>query len=355
MHNLQHLADNERAGSAAHWEDDMKGQALSALLAVFAVASALPAEAQTVEGPAVSWNHSTWGKPRAFTKAMETVSEVLDKRTGGKFKLKVHYAEALSKDKENLDGIKLGAFEMADFCNFYHPGKNPAYMVLSLPFLPLADWNVSKDVRTAMIKHPAFIADMAQWNATPYMSGLLPQYEFLGKGKPPKSLEDWKGLRVRAGGGIGDAMARLGAVLSTVPATEVYTAIERGTVDAVSFPYTYAHAAYQIHTVTDWFTANFSPGTAECNSVVNRDAFAKLPPQYQKLLEEAKEPAYMALVQAYIDIDKVNLPLFKSKLTEIVYSDAELKKFRDTVGKPVWDKWVADNKGKFDAQNVKKS
>ena len=143
-----------------------------------------------------------------------------------------------------------------------------------------------------------------------------------------------------------------GAILSTVPATEVYTAIERGTVDAVSFPYTYAHAAYQIHTVANWFTANMSPGTSECAAVINRDALAKLPPQYKQLLDEAKEPAYAALINAYVDIDKVNLPMFKSKLTEIVYSDADLKKFRDTIGRPVWDKWVADNKGKFDSQNV---
>ncbi|KAB2920736.1 MAG: C4-dicarboxylate ABC transporter substrate-binding protein [Hyphomicrobiaceae bacterium] len=330
----------------------MKTKALSALAIVLAVAASTPTTAQTIDGPKVEWNFSTWGKKRAFTAGIEKVAEIVSQRTAGKFTIKIHYAEALSKDKENLDGIKIGAFEMADFCNFYHPGKNPAYMVLSLPFLSLADWNVSKDVREAMLKHPAFVADMAQWNAQAYMSGLLPQYEFLGKGKPPATIEDWKGLRVRAGGGIGDAMRVLGAVLSTVPATEVYTAIERGTVDAASFPFTYAHAAYQVHTVTDWFTSNLSPGTAECNSVINKDAYAKLPPQYQKLLQEAKEPAYAALVNAYVEIDKVNLPLFKSKLKEVVYTDAELKKFREVAGKPVWDKWVADNKGKFDAQNV---
>lgn len=330
----------------------MRIGALFALTAAIALSAPFPANAQTVDGPKVAWNHSTWGKSRAFTAGMERVSQIVSEKTGGKFTIKIHYGEALSKDKENLDGIKLGAFEMADFCNFYNPGKVPAWMVLTMPFLPLGDWNVSKDVREAMAKHPAFVADLAQWNAVSYMSGLLPQYEFLGKGAPPKTLEGWKGLRVRAGGGIGDAMGRLGAVLSTVPASEVYTAIERGTVDAVSFPYTYAHAAYQIHTVSNWFTANMSPGTTECGAVINRDALGKLPTQYRQLLEDAKEPAYAALINANIEIDKVNLPLFKAKLTEIVYSKEDLDKFRDTIGRPVWDKWVADNKGKFDSQNV---
>jgi TRAP-type mannitol/chloroaromatic compound transport system substrate-binding protein len=330
----------------------MRVWALSALTAAIAVAMPVSLEAQTVDGPKVEWNHSTWGKARAFTASIEKVSEIVSQKTSGKFTIKVHYGEALSKAKENLDGIKLGAFEMADFCNFYNPGKVPAWMVMTLPFLPLGDWNVSKDVREAMMKHPAFVADLDQWNAVAYMSGLLPQYEFLGKGNAPKTFADWKGMRVRAGGGIGDAMRRLGAVLSTVPATEVYTALERGTVDAVSFPYTYAHAAYQVHTVSDWFTSNMSPGTTECASVINKDALAKLPPQYKKLLDEAKEPAYAHIIKAYVDIDKVNVPMFKKKLTEIAYTDAQLKEFQDQVGRPVWDKWVADNKGKFDAQNV---
>ena len=33
-------------------------------------------------------------------------------------------------------------------------------------------------------------------------------------------------------------------------------------------------------------------------------------------------------------------------------SDEEIKRFRETAAKPVWDKWVADNKAKFDAQGL---
>lgn len=308
--------------------------------------------AQTVEGPAVNWNLSTWGKQRAFTAGMESVAKQLSDATGGKFQIKIHYGEALSRDRENLDGIKLGAFQMAQFCNFYHPGKNPAWMVFTLPFLDLGDWEVRRKATQAMLKHPAFIKDMDQWNAMPYKSGLLPQYEFMGRGKAPETLEGWKGLRVRAGGGLGDAMRILGATLSTVPATETYTGIERGTMDGVSLPYTYAHASYQLHTISTWFTNNMSPGTSECAAVINKDAHAALPPQYKKLLQDVLPKAYQAQIDAYVEIDKKNLPLFKAKLKEILYTEAELKRFREVAGKPVWDKWIADNKDKFDAQNV---
>lgn len=320
-----------------------------------AFAGSVPADlanAQVIDGPTIEWRHSNWGKRRANTEGIEKISALLKERTGGKFSIKIGYGEMFSKDKENLDSIKLSAIEMADMCNFYHPGKNPSWMVFSLPFLPFESLEVSAAAANAMVKHPALVADMAQWDAVPYFFVILPQYEFMGKGKPPKALEDWKGLRVRAPGAVGEAFSKLGATLSTVPAVELYTALERGTVDAASFPFTYAHAAYQLHTISTWYTSNLAPGNAGCSAVMSKTAYAKLPPQYQKLLMEIQPEANKAMIAAYREADKVNLPKFKEKLTEVVYSDADLKKFRDSVGKPVWDKWIADNKAKFDSQGV---
>ena len=310
------------------------------------------ASAQILDGPTVEWRHSNWGKRRANTEGIEKINAILKERTGGKFTIKIGYGEMFSKDKENLDSIKLNAIEMADMCNFYHPGKNPAWMVFSLPFLPYVSLEASAEAADAMLKHPLLVADMAQWNAMPYFFTILPQYEFMGKGKPPKTLDDWKGLRVRAPGAVGEAFVKLGASLSTVPAVELFTALERGTVDAASFPFTYAHAAYQLNTISNWYTSNLAPGTAGCSAVVNKEAFAKLPPQYQQLLMEARPEATKAMIAAYREADKVNLPAFKQKLTEIKYSDDDIKKFRELAAKPVWEKWVTDNKAKFDAQGL---
>jgi len=327
--------------------------AVLALGAAFALA--IPASssfAQAVDGPTVEWRHSNWGKRRANTEGIEKIAAILKERTGGKFTIKIGYGEMFSKDKENLDSIKLGAIEMADMCNFYHPGKNPAWMVFSLPFLPFGSLEQHAEAANNMMKHPALMADMAQWDAVPYFFVVLPPYEFMGKGRAPEKLEDWKGLRVRAPGAVGEAFAKLGASLSTVPAVELYTALERGTVDAASFPFTYAHAAYQLHTISSWYTSNLAPGNAGCAAVMSKTAYAKLPPQYQKLLMEAQPEANKAMIAAYREADKVNLPMFKQKLKEIRYSEADLKRFEELGGKPVWEKWVADNQSKFDAQGV---
>jgi TRAP-type C4-dicarboxylate transport system substrate-binding protein len=320
----------------------------AALLACALAASSSIASAQQ----RVDWKFSTWGKQRAFTKGIETLSDIVAKQSGGKFTITIGYGEQYSKSRENLDGIKLGALDGAHFCNFYHPGKNPAFMVFSLPFLPLGDWDVSLKTRKAVFKHPALVADMDRWNAMAYTTTMLPQYEFLGKGAPPYKLEDWKGKRVRAGGGLGDAMQVLGAIKTTTTATEVYTAMQRGTMDAASFPYTYAQVAYKIHEVSDWYTTNMSPGTSECPVVFSKSSWKKLPAAYQKIVTGALDTVDKAQVKAYVDIDKKNLPMLAKRLKQVTYTKDQLEEFRKVAGKPVWDKWVSDNKDKFDAQGV---
>lgn len=320
--------------------------------ALLALVTGSVAPAANVEGPEVFWKWSLWGNPRAFTAGAEHLAKRVAEETDGNFNIQLFYGEQLSKSRENLDAIKNNAVEAANFCNFYHPGKNPAFMVFSLPFLPLGDWEVSAHVRNTLYEHPALQADMAQWNAIPYASTLLPQYEFLGIGEPPLTLEDWKGLRVRAGGGIGDAMEVLGASKQTVPASEVYTLMQRGAVDAVSLPYTTAHVSFKIHELADWYTSNMSPGTSECPMVLNKTAFENLPPQYQELIMSLKDEATQAMIDEYKAADAKNLPMFEETMTKIVYDEETLARFREVAGEPVWNEWVEENKDRFDAQAV---
>lgn len=327
----------------------MKGTRTSVAAAVML---SLAAFSGTAAAQKVEWKFSMWGKQRAFTKGIEELADKVAKGSGGNFTIRLGYAETFSKDRENLDSIKLKAIDGSHFCNFYHPGKNPAFMVFSLPFLPLGDWDVSLKARNALFKHPALVADMDNWDAWAYASTLLPQYEFMGKGKPPATLADWKGRRVRAGGGIGDAMEVLGAIKTTTTATEVYTAMERGTMDAASFPYTYSHVSYRIHEIAEWYTTNMSPGTAECPVVFSKDSWAKLPAQYKKLITDAKAEVDRAQIEAYVEIDKKNLPMFQRTLKPVTYTPAQLEEFQRVAGKPVWDKWVADNKDRFNGQEL---
>ena len=115
------------------------------------------AGAQMVEGPKVTWRASLWGKRRAFTESWEFLKSETAKRTGGNFNLKLYYGEQLSKSKENLDGISVGAFDAAMVCQSYHPGKLPSANVLDLPFLPITNFDVQYEVVKTVFEHPRVV------------------------------------------------------------------------------------------------------------------------------------------------------------------------------------------------------
>ena len=56
---------------------------------------------------------------------------------------------------------------------------------------------------------------------------MLPQYEYMGRGKPPASVADFKGKRLRV------AAKAIGAI--PTDAGSKPTALQRGTVDAIGF------------------------------------------------------------------------------------------------------------------------
>ncbi|RJE78736.1 C4-dicarboxylate ABC transporter substrate-binding protein [Paracoccus sp. JM45] len=321
-------------------------------VAAIAAMNVLPAGAANVEGPSVFWKISIYGNPRALTSGMEALAEKVSSETDGMFQIRIFYAEQLGPVRENLDALKLNAIEGAGICEFYHPGKNPAWTVFSLPFLPLGDPAVDRQVRERMFEHPAIVADMEKWNAIPYASGLLQQFELMGTGPKPETLDGWKGLRVRAGGGLGDALSRLGATPQTLSAPETLIAFQNGTVDAAAFPFTYAHVAFKINDEAEWFTSNLAPGTSECGWVLNKTAFEALPSQYQDLLMDNRDLVLDTQQAAYAAEDGKNLALFRETLDEIVYTDEQRAAFREKAGQPVWNDWVEANSDKFDAQGV---
>ncbi len=295
------------------------------------------------ESFATEWNVSLWGKRRAFTEHVEKLAELISEKTGGEFTLNISYG-GLSKNKENLDGISIGAFEMAQFCAGYHRDKNPSITVLELPFLGVSSLEEERKISEALYQHPAAIADLARWNATLLMPSPLPQYNIAGMGDAPMSLADYEGLTVRATGGIGKAMAAVGAVPTSVTATEVRQALDSGVVKSVAFA-PHAHMSYGTVDTAEWWTTNLNPGTVNCPVVVNTDALAAL--------SDSEREALMGSVSASLDhyiasyngktMDAWGLVLEEKGIMKVTYSDAELAAFRDKVAGPAAEAWIADN------------
>ena len=291
---------------------------------------------------ATEWNVSLWGKRRAFTEHVEKIAELVSQKTGGEFTLNLSYG-GLSKNKENLDGISVGAFEMAQFCAGYHRDKNPTITVLELPFLGVSTLEEERKISQALYQHPAAMADLARWNATLLMPSPLPQYNLVGVGEPPATLADYEGLPVRATGGIGKAMSAVGAVPASMTATEVRQALDSGIVKAVAFA-PHAHMSFGTVEKGKWWTTNLNPGTVNCPVVVNTDALAALSDSQREALLGSVDEALDHYIASYNGktMDRWGPLLDEKGIQRITYEQSELDAFREKVAGPAAEAWIAD-------------
>ena len=305
-------------------------------LFVFAIAGALATETLAEE-----WNVSVWGKRRAFTEHVHKLGELLDQKTNGEFTLNISYG-GLSKNRENLDGISIGAFEMAQFCAGYHADKNRVVTVLELPFLGVENLAQELAVSAAVYAHPAATEEMAQWNAKLLMTSPMPQYNLVGTGEPRTTLSDFEGMRVRATGGLGKAFAAAGSVPTSVTATEAYQAMESGVVDTVAFAQ-HAHLSFGTINQADWWTANLNPGTVNCPVVVNIDAYESLSDAHREALDGSVQEALDHYVANYGELlAKWDSVLAEKGVTKVEISADVIDAFRAKAADPIRDAWIAD-------------
>ncbi|WP_425074526.1 TRAP transporter substrate-binding protein DctP [Sagittula sp. S175] len=293
------------------------------------------------EAAATEWNVSVWGKRRAFTEHIHKLADLVAEKTNGEFTMNISY-EGLSKNTENLDGISIGAFEMAQICAGYHPDKNRAITVLELPFLGVNTLAEEVAVSNAVYAHPAVAEEMAQWNARLLMTSPMPQYNLVGTGEPRDTLDSFKGMRVRATGGIGKAFEAVGAVPTSVTSNEAYQAMESGVVDTVAFAQ-HAHLSFGTVNEADWWTENLNPGTVNCPVVVSIDAYEALTDEERAALDGSIDEA----IQYYIDfygqtLEKWDGVLAEKNVKKVQFTDEQLGNFEAVGGKPIQDAWVEE-------------
>ncbi|WP_300055309.1 C4-dicarboxylate TRAP transporter substrate-binding protein [uncultured Roseobacter sp.] len=293
------------------------------------------------EAAATEWNVSVWGKRRAFTEHVEKLAELVSEKTGGEFTMNISYG-GLSKNRENLDGISIGAFEMAQFCAGYHPDKNRVITVLELPFLGVENLEQEVAVSSAVYAHPAATEEMAQWNAKLLMTSPMPQYNLVGTGEPRDELAEFEGMRVRATGGLGEAFKAVGGVPTSVTATEAYQAMEGGVVDTVAFAQ-HAHLSFGTINQADWWTANLNPGTVNCPVVVNIDAYESLSDEHRAALDSSVPEAIDHYLANYAELLKRWDAVLEEKGVEKVEIDpAVIDEFRSAAADPAKDAWIAE-------------
>jgi TRAP-type mannitol/chloroaromatic compound transport system substrate-binding protein len=145
--------------------------------------------------------------------------------------------------------------------------------------------------------------------------------------KEIKSLNDLKGLKIRIAGIAGQVLAKLGAVPQQISGSEIYPALERGTIDAAEWVGPYDDEKLGFAKVAKYYYyPGFWEGSAQLSVLVNLKKWEILPPEYQAAVEVAASETNVHMLAQY---DTRN-PL---SLRKLVGAGAQLRAFP----KPVMD------------------
>ncbi len=167
-----------------------------------------------------------------------------------------------------------------------------------------------------------------------------PSQYFYSK-RPLHTIEDYAGMKTRVHSPVlGDLISALGADDQTMAFAEVYTALERGILDA---GVTAASAGYgqRWYEVTDYLTGPFIGSFAQTFITINGDLWETIPPDLQQiLLEEGRKHEERNLAAVYVwDEESVGQNIDEG-MTYSEFSPAMNRILKDAAINEVLPKWI---------------
>lgn len=283
--------------------------------------------------PAVRWRMAT-----SFPKALETLhgcavkfSETVSALSGGKFEVSVHAAGELMPAFGIVDALADDSIEMGETAAYYYTGKHPAFAFgCAVPFGLTAQqtraWKLYGDgakVMDELYGNYNFFG-LPALNTGTQMGGWYR--------KEMNAVDDFKGLKMRLGGGVfGESMAKLGVVSQNMPGGDVYAALEKGTLDAAEFVGPYDDEKMGWNKVAKYYYyGGWWEGGAELEFFVNNKAFAKLSDENKAIVRAASAIAYDDGTSKYLHLNPTSLK-------RLVASGTQLKRFNKDIVKAGFD------------------
>ncbi len=118
--------------------------------------------------------------------------------------------------------------------------------------------------------------------------------------KEINTLADVKGVKMRIAGLGGTVFSALGMVTQQIPGSDIYPALEKGTIDAAEWvgPYDDEKLGFYKVAKNYYFPGWWEPGPG-INFFINKDAWAKLPKEYQEAFQAAAYEANVTMMAEY--------------------------------------------------------
>ncbi len=268
----------------------------------------------------------------------------VNKRSNGSLEIQVFNNGVLGDDNEALEACARGS----NILTFVDPAAMasyvPDYPIMHGPFL-YKDWTeISKLAFSDWGKEMALAAEEAGIKVLDHMSTYFGTRQLISK-KPVYKPEDMKGLKVRVPSVPMwiETLSSMGASTTSIPFSEVYTALSQGVADAMEnpLPSIYAAKFQEACKYVSMTSHMIAPGGIEMSNKV----FTSLSEEQQKILvEEAEKFAQLASARI-LDTEKSLVEQMKKE--GVVFNDVDPEPFRQLT-KVVYTKFPEWTPGLYD-------
>jgi TRAP-type C4-dicarboxylate transport system substrate-binding protein len=271
---------------------------------------------------------------------MERWKEEVEKRTGGSVAINTYPGGTLLDAKNMMDGVIAGQADIGCLCTPYQPGRfivtNAASLPLGFPDATVASLTVWDLYRKQKPEEFAKVKVLTMFTCAPAN---------IYSKKPVRSLEDLKGLPLRASGKIAEALQALGATPVGMPQSETPEALQKGVVQG---------AFSSLEALMDFKYAELCRYVTMINGpvypfavVMNMEKWNSLPQDVQEVMDGlGTEQAWWTgnymdkHVDESVEWSKKNYNIEIIKLTQ-----KELDRW-DKLLKPLIDKWSDEAKAR---------
>lgn len=287
-----------------------------------AAATGLSAPAIVGAQPKIRWRMaSSWPKTLdTIFGGGDQVAKRVAAATGGAFEITVHGPGELVPAFGVVDAVQQEAVECAHTASVFFFGKDPTFALDGqIPF------GMNSRQMTAWMKDGGGLPLLREFyrgynivnfpcgNTGAQMGGFFR--------KEIKSLADMKGLKFRVGGFGGMVLERIGVVAQNIPGGEIYTALEKGTIDAAEFVGPYDDEKLGLHKVAKFYHyPSYWEGGGQITMQVGVKAWEALPKEYQAIFE-------MACAEAHTDMQAKYDSRNPAALKRLVGAGVQLRPF----------------------------
>ena len=263
------------------------------------------------------------------------------KRTNGKVQVTMFYGGTLTPADKCYDGVVKGISDIGFSVLSYTMGKFPLCEVLDLPLGSKTATTATRMVNDFYNKFkPKELDEVKVMYLHAHGPGILHTK------KPVKTLEDLKGMKIRATGTTAKIAASLGATPVAMPMGDTYDAISRGVAEGVVCPME-ALQGWKLGEVIKYTTQNYGSAYNMVFFVVmNKKKWDSFSPDIQKTIEQINEEWIAKQGATWDEIDKLGTDFaVKQGDTLIPLSKEEDARWAKAT-QPLFDEYVKEKTAK---------